>query len=93
MAEKVAAVPSFLAKVSRYRPRIVCFVGMGIWVDAVEKELRKVAVPPEAGSRETTSNSSHRVPGRKSPKAKKTKIGLQPYRMINPKVDGVGKTF
>jgi thymine-DNA glycosylase len=95
VAEKVAAVPAFLAKVSRYRPRIVCFVGMGIWVDAVEKALRQIAVPPEAVVPPTASSPSHvprrRSPNRKSPKLKKTMVGLQPYKMVQPKVDGDGK--
>lgn len=30
--EMAAAVPAVLAKVARFRPRVVCFVGKGIWV-------------------------------------------------------------
>ncbi|EJT99387.1 DNA glycosylase, partial [Dacryopinax primogenitus] len=30
--EMTAGVPAFLAKVKKWRPRIVCFVGKGIWL-------------------------------------------------------------
>ena len=33
MAERRAAVPAFLRKVHRWRPKIVCMVGKGIWDD------------------------------------------------------------
>lgn len=33
------AVPTLLAKISRFRPRIACFVGKGIWLHA-ERSLR-----------------------------------------------------
>jgi hypothetical protein len=32
-AERRAAVPAFLRKVYKWRPRIVCMVGKGIWED------------------------------------------------------------
>ncbi|KAJ7709780.1 uracil-DNA glycosylase-like protein, partial [Mycena rosella] len=37
--EQVAGVPFFLAKIARYRPRIVCFVGLGI-AKVVESSLK-----------------------------------------------------
>lgn len=33
MAERRAAVPAFLRKVYKWRPKIVCMVGKGIWED------------------------------------------------------------
>jgi hypothetical protein len=36
----IQSVPSFTAKLAKYRPRIVCFVGKGIWV-IVEAAFRK----------------------------------------------------
>lgn len=33
MAERRAAVPTFLRKVHKWRPKIVCMVGKGIWDD------------------------------------------------------------
>jgi len=39
-AEKVAGVPDLLAKISRVRPRIVCFIGREI-ADAVETAIRQ----------------------------------------------------
>ncbi|KAJ7285981.1 uracil-DNA glycosylase-like protein, partial [Mycena rebaudengoi] len=39
--EQLESVPVFLAKVARYRPRIVCFVGLGI-AKVVESKLKLV---------------------------------------------------
>jgi len=71
------SVPSFLAKVTRCRPRIVCFVGMGIW-RIVEKVLAKSASINEVG-RELKMSSPSKG---KSKKSTLNHIGLQPYRFV-----------
>ncbi|KIM78187.1 hypothetical protein PILCRDRAFT_75863 [Piloderma croceum F 1598] len=53
-SEMMDSVPSLLAKVARYRPRVVCFVGMGIW-RVVEKVLAKSA-PSKGKSKKSTLN-------------------------------------
>ena len=88
----VEAVPAFLGKVARYRPRIVCFVGFGIW-QIVERGLLKIAAPPEAHSAIATptadtnkGKNSSRTPNRKSLGSNtRTKMGLRPYKMIHSK--------
>lgn len=72
------SVPSFLAKVARYRPRIVCFVGMGIW-RIVEKVIVKTA---------SLGEHSPQVQGRspskgKSKKSNTSSVGLQPYKLVH----------
>lgn len=74
------AVPTFFIKVARYRPRFVCFVGVGIW-RIVEKALIKL------GPRHTDGNMLNLTRPSKSEngKAKKlgaTKLGLQPYKLV-----------
>jgi len=72
----VDSVPSFLAKVARYRPRIVCFVGMGIW-RIVEKVIAKTALMNESGH-------ELRMPSPSKGKSKKSNVsdvGLQPYKL------------
>lgn len=71
-----AAVPIFLAKIARYRPRIVCFVGMGIW-RIVEKVLLKMAVFPVRGHDAKTTTLKAR---KERSKSKDTE--LQPYRLV-----------
>jgi TDG/mug DNA glycosylase family protein len=69
--EMAAGVPAFLAKVARYRPRIVCFVGIGIW-RVVEKALVKLATYPE----------NIAPPG--STRTRKEITGFQPYKLVFP---------
>ena len=74
------SVPSLLAKVARYRPRILCFVGMGIW-HIVEKAIVKM-VP--FGERSPTKG--------KSKKSDTSNVGLQPYKLVHdvdPEYTGV----
>ncbi|KAG8899119.1 hypothetical protein FRC01_010651 [Tulasnella sp. 417] len=53
-AEKIAGVPAFLRKVTRYRPRIVCFIGREIgeaFETAVRQSLKNSgALPSKIGS-------------------------------------------
>src|SRR5438105_2432164 len=66
--EMISSVPAFLTKVSRYHPRIVCFVGIGIW-DIVEAALKKLVAAQEA-------------PTPRRGKQKRV-LCLQPYRMLH----------
>jgi hypothetical protein len=43
-----SAVPTLLAKIACFRPRIICFVGKGIWLH-VERSLR-LAISADAGA-------------------------------------------
>jgi TDG/mug DNA glycosylase family protein len=71
------SVPSLLAKVVRCRPRIVCFVGMGIW-RIVEKVLVKSASMNE-GDRELKMSSPSKG---KPKKSTLNDTGLQPYKFV-----------
>jgi thymine-DNA glycosylase len=71
--ELIASVPTFLTKVSKYRPRVVCFVGIGIW-DIVEAAFRKMVVVQGASPRKK----------QKAEKPPKRVLCLQPYKMLHP---------
>lgn len=78
-AEMVEAVPAFLSKVSKYRPRIVCFVGMGIW-RTVEKALVKLmASTPDTGTSLVVSPAQSKG----NRKANTAAVGIQPYRLLH----------
>ncbi|KAH8116059.1 DNA glycosylase [Phellopilus nigrolimitatus] len=97
--EMVAAVPSFLQKVVKYRPRAVCFIGMGMWLN-VEKGFKRAIV--EKGGTDSlwsTLASPGKTPfsrsqkGMPNPRKRGTKgkapsaSGLQPYKVVHPKSD------
>jgi hypothetical protein len=95
--EMIGSVPTFLRKIARYRPRIICFVGMGIW-QIVENALLKIVTPPEGDTCVTPSNSES--PKKTSPSRRKTPLaksktqsglGLQPYKMIHVKTENGGE--
>ena len=48
-AEFAAGAPALLRKIARYRPRVVCFVGKGIWDTFV-----RAAAPPDPSPRSDT---------------------------------------
>jgi hypothetical protein len=80
-----SAVPAFLEKVSRYRPRIVCFIGLGI-SQVVRKELLKQT--PRLRDDTATPTKS---PKRKSIRSKSTTmIGLHSYKLTHPKDENLG---
>jgi hypothetical protein len=81
-AEMVAAVPSFLRKISLYRPRIVCFIGLGIW-KVVQAALSKALSSPQGQGREF--NIVSRSQGQAS-----TTIGLQSYMLVYPQQENLG---
>ncbi|KIO09691.1 hypothetical protein M404DRAFT_47162, partial [Pisolithus tinctorius Marx 270] len=68
VSEMKAAIPVFLRKISRYRPRFVCFVGMGIWA-VIRKALDQLQLSSGSG------NGS---------KQEKDRLGLQSYKLIHP---------
>jgi thymine-DNA glycosylase len=70
------SVPSLLAKIARCRPRIVCFVGIGIW-RIVERVLAKSASIDEGGRELKMSGCPSKGKSKKS-----TLNGLQPYRFV-----------
>jgi hypothetical protein len=71
------SVPSLLAKISRYRPRIVCFVGVGIW-DIFLKGLKPSLSPVTVATLRSSSKS--RKPQRV--------LCLQEYKVVHPHVSG-----
>jgi len=90
----VASVPALLQKVKKYRPRIVCFVGKGIWV-IVEKGLLVTCNvsdgSPNSPVNRSPSKSPKKSPRSKSAKAKNDGYGLQPYKIVHA-VNGQGST-
>ncbi|KAH7910968.1 uracil-DNA glycosylase-like protein [Hygrophoropsis aurantiaca] len=68
--EMKAAVPVLLTKIAQYRPRFLCFVGMGIW-EIVKSAL--VAMSLDASDEATG--------GTKKKKADKSSVGLQPFKL------------
>ncbi|KAI6003068.1 uracil-DNA glycosylase-like protein [Pisolithus albus] len=88
ISEMKAAVPAFLKKVSRYRPRFVCFVGMGIWT-VMRKALQQLQ--RSSGSSITGSQGQGGGKARKDTKGaengskqEKDSLGLQSYRLVHP---------
>ena len=79
-AEMTAAVPAFLAKVARFRPRIVCFVGLGIW-RIVHQALLKLAVVV----------SSSEVSALNPPQMRK--VGLQSIKLVYPPPNDSGMVY
>lgn len=69
------AVPTLLTKVARYRPRFVCFVGVGIW-RTVEKILMKT------GPNNTNGHTPNPAGSSKTDKGCVTRLGLQPYKLV-----------
>lgn len=83
--EMVDSVPVLLRKVSKFRPRILCFVGKGIWT-VFEKGLKahckiKSAVKASASSLADAKGKQKAV----------FEYGLQPHRLIFNGSDDEGK--
>ncbi|KAH7922912.1 DNA glycosylase [Leucogyrophana mollusca] len=74
-AEMKASVPTLLAKIARYRPRFLCFVGMGIW------EIVKSALVELLSSTASTSAQGKRERTKKV-KVAKSVVGLQPFKLV-----------
>jgi hypothetical protein len=96
------SVPSLVAKIIRYRPHIICFVGKGMWLivgAALKKQIR--AGTPLPGTFKvqddpltppsTPSKSSPRDKAKGKGKGKGNKAfawGLQPYKLVYPSPHG-----
>lgn len=79
-------VPSLLAKVAQYRPRIICFVGVGIW-RTFERVIAKTAI--QAQIAETLQDA---IKG-KSKKQATVNVGLQQYILLHGNLkDGASMT-
>jgi thymine-DNA glycosylase len=99
-SEMAASVPSFLRKVARFRPRLVCFVGKGIW-QIVEKALVRMIIEPPRSSaspaaEDVTSAAALRARPDRRKKGKKVPVksgyGLQRYQLVyDADVDAAGR--
>ncbi|BGP35193.1 uracil DNA N-glycosylase Thp1 [Rhodotorula toruloides] len=84
-----AAVPKLLAKVARYRPKLVAFVGMKV-ADTV---LRYFANLRPSSPPSSASSASLDAKGRaKKPPPIKAQIGLQNYALSHSTSDSIGGT-
>ncbi|KAH9059791.1 uracil-DNA glycosylase-like protein [Lactarius vividus] len=87
--EMASSVPALLAKIARFRPRVVCFIGKGIWLHVRE------TVP-------VSSSSPHAMTMRGGPRpaSKKAKAlpapafayGLQPFKATHDTMPRVRKS-
>ncbi|KAI6158136.1 uracil-DNA glycosylase-like protein [Pisolithus tinctorius] len=90
VSEMKAAIPVFLRKISRYRPRFVCFVGMGIWA-VIRKALDQLQLSSGSCSSESQGGANRERKARKhgkgsgnGSKQEKDRLGLQSYKLIHP---------
>lgn len=90
MSEMKAAIPVFLRKISRYRPRFVCFVGMRIWT-VIRKALGQLQLSSGSCSSESQGGGDRERKARKNGKGsgngskqEKDRLGLQPYKLVYP---------
>jgi len=82
-AEMVASVPTFLDKVRKWRPGMVCFVGRSMWL-CVEKGLQMLCEPSALSPRPGTPKR----PGKKGNKKNRNEgYGMQPYKIVHPSLD------
>jgi hypothetical protein len=79
-AEMVESVPAFIAKVTRYRPRIVCFVGVGIW-DIVERAMKSMVQDAAVETRASTGR-----PRATAAQKPKRMLCLQRYKLVHADV-------
>ncbi|KAI6025543.1 uracil-DNA glycosylase-like protein [Pisolithus marmoratus] len=95
ISEMKAAVPVLLGKISRYRPRFVCFVGMGIWT-VVRKALLRMQRSPGSSATGSQVEGNGEQKARKDlqgdergSQQEKDYPGLQSYKLVHPA--GAGK--
>ncbi|KAL4068634.1 uracil-DNA glycosylase-like protein [Scleroderma yunnanense] len=89
-SEIKASIPAFLRKISRHKPRFVCFVGMGIW-EVVQSTLSRMALSSDTAEsqgrvQQKPSKSGNKKANRKQ---KESGLSLQPYKLVHP-VDANG---
>ena len=72
------SAPELLRKIAKYKPRIVCFVGMGMYA-----EVEKVFDEMIAADR-TPNNSSNSTRAKSPRKRRQTSLvpGLRPYKIV-----------
>ncbi|KAI6122062.1 DNA glycosylase [Pisolithus sp. B1] len=94
ISEMKAAVPAFLKKISHYRPRFVCFVGVGIWT-VIQKALRQFQQSCGSSTSGSQGQGSKERKARKGVKGaedgskqEKDSLGLQPYKLVHPAETG-----
>ncbi|KDQ53779.1 hypothetical protein JAAARDRAFT_72403 [Jaapia argillacea MUCL 33604] len=73
--EMKASVPQLLAKIKEYHPRIVCFVGKGMW-DIVESVIKRSSNPGSKIKRGSPRNKD-------AAKSKDAGLKLRPYKMVH----------
>ncbi|KAI6021746.1 uracil-DNA glycosylase-like protein [Pisolithus microcarpus] len=84
ISEMEAAVPAFLIKISRFRPRFVCFVGMGIWT-VIRKTLQQLQRSSGSSISGSQGQGSRERKVKKDMKgAEKDSPGLQSYKLVHP---------
>ncbi|GAA5956953.1 hypothetical protein JCM8115_003874 [Rhodotorula mucilaginosa] len=81
-AELEAAVPLFLQKVIKYRPRIVAFIGMKVG-DTVAHFFAKLAGTPEVPHTPTSTAPSSTEKKSRKPAPVKAAIGLQAFALAH----------
>lgn len=91
-------VPSLLAKIALYQPRVVCFVGKQI--GEVFLKVATSALPPPPAPAEEPSDSPESPTSKGAKKGKKPKkakagiqMGFQPYKTVHPAGSVVEETL
>lgn len=80
--EMAGSVPALLTKIARFHPRVVCFIGKGIWLH-VERALKlkgDAAGNKNAGIREDLTHLSLGAHSQGQPAAAKTAVALKDGR-------------
>ncbi|PPQ88315.1 hypothetical protein CVT25_012375 [Psilocybe cyanescens] len=75
--EQVAGVSKLLEKVARCKPRVLCFVGLGI-ADVVRSSISLAVVDPNQGAKSKSKRTT----------TLKAAVGLQTYKMVHS--DSIG---
>ena len=81
-----AAIPTLFQKISRFKPRFVCFVGMGIW-EVVQTALSQMTMPSATVSRDggwTVQQTSKDGKNKVNERKKGSALGLQSYKFVYP---------
>lgn len=90
-SELKASVPALLRKITRYKPRFVCFVGMGIW-EVVRSSLTRMTLPPVSFTRVTRGSPSSK--SNRPIRKEKSQLGLQSYKFVHAEKGGLtNETF
>lgn len=85
-SEMKAALPTLLQKISRFKPRFVCFVGMGIW-EVIQIALSQMTMPSATVSqaaRPVQQKTSKDGKNKANERKKGSGLGLQSYKFVYP---------